>query len=75
MNSRKRIIWPNMKNQIGYLLKKCETCQIYNRKNISKKNFVTTPRSIQKIALDLIDMRKEDVYTLVEKKMGFLFFQ
>lgn len=54
-----------MKNQIGYLLKNCEKCQIYNRKNISKGDFVTTSRPFEKVALDLIDMRKEGMYIMI----------
>lgn len=48
-----------MKKNIAEMLKKCETCQKYNRKKKGGCEFVVTKRPLEKVALDLIDMRVE----------------
>ncbi|KRH93832.1 LTR Retrotransposon, partial [Pseudoloma neurophilia] len=63
--SKKKHYWPNIKKQIEAVINKCEICQKFNRKKGNKNEFVTSSRPFEKVALDLIDMRREGIYILV----------
>ncbi|KRH92075.1 putative transposable element [Pseudoloma neurophilia] len=64
--SKRKYFQPNIKKQIESVLKKCEVCKKYNRKKSSKGEFVTFSRYFKKVTLDLIDMRREGAYILVD---------
>ncbi|WUR04589.1 LTR Retrotransposon [Vairimorpha necatrix] len=57
--------WPGIKEDIGKMIKRCEECQIYNRKRSGGCDFVATSRYLEKVALDLIDFRDKGKYVLV----------
>jgi phosphoribosylformylglycinamidine (FGAM) synthase-like enzyme len=44
---------------------KCEVCGINNRKKLGGSDYVTTVRKLEKVAIDLIDIREEGKYVLV----------
>ncbi|KRH92119.1 putative transposable element, partial [Pseudoloma neurophilia] len=62
---KKKHCWPNIKKQIEAVINKCEICKKFNRKKGNKGEFVTSSRPFEKVALDLIDMRREGIYILV----------
>lgn len=47
--------WPGMKETIAHVTKRCEICQINNRKKTGGSEFVETTRVLEKLALDLMD--------------------
>lgn len=57
--------WPGMKKTIEHVIKKCEKCQIYNRKDSGGAKLVCTSRIKEKVALDLIEVKKGSEYILV----------
>ncbi|KRH92398.1 putative LTR retrotransposon [Pseudoloma neurophilia] len=62
---KKKHYWPNIKKQIEAVINKCEICKKFNRKKGNKGEFVTSSRPFEKVALDLIDMRREGIYISV----------
>lgn len=57
--------WPGMKKDIENELRKCEVCQINNRKKSGGCDFVATSRYLEKVALDLIEFREVGQYVIV----------
>ncbi len=57
--------WPGIKKDIEETLKKCEKCQIYNRKKCGGCDFVESTGYLEKVALDLIEFRDIGRYILV----------
>jgi len=62
---RKEWYWPGMKETIREVLKKCEVCQINNRKDTGGSEFVTTSRRLEKVGLDMLEIREQGRYVLV----------
>lgn len=62
---RKEYYWPGMKQTIKNICRKCEKCCIYNRKIKGGSEFVETRRVLEKVALDLLDIRSEKCYILI----------
>ncbi|KAF9761965.1 hypothetical protein NGRA_2301 [Nosema granulosis] len=54
-----------MKDQINRTIKKCETCNINNRKTTGGCDFVATNKRLKKVVLDLMDIGGENRYVLV----------
>lgn len=57
--------WPGMKREIREHLKKCEVCEINNRKSRLGYEFVETSRIREKFAVDIMKEELEDVLILV----------
>lgn len=57
--------WPNMRKDIAAVLGRCEVCQVNNRKKKGGSEFVVTTRRLQKVGIDMIDMREEGRYIMV----------
>jgi RNase H-like domain found in reverse transcriptase/Reverse transcriptase (RNA-dependent DNA polymerase)/Integrase core domain/Integrase zinc binding domain len=62
---RRDYYWPGMKETIVNVIKRCEVCGINNRKKLGGSDYVTTVRKLEKVAIDLIDIREEGKYVLV----------
>lgn len=62
---KKTYYWPGMKETVANVTRKCEVCLKYNRKKSGGSEFVPTSRIMEKVALDLIDVRSEGKYVLV----------
>jgi hypothetical protein len=62
---KKDYYWPRMKETIANVIKKCEICGINNRKKLGGSDYITTVRKLEKVAVDLIDIREEGRYILV----------
>ena len=52
---KERLYWPGMKETIAEVIRRCETCQINNRKKMGGCEFVRTTRVLEKVALDIMD--------------------
>ncbi len=57
--------WPGIMTNIEQVIKKCEKCQIYNRKKSGGCDFVSTRFYLEKVAFDLIDYRDIGKYVLL----------
>lgn len=55
---KKTSYWQWMKRDIEERLKECIVCKINNRKNTGGSEFVVTTRMLEKVALELIDIRE-----------------
>lgn len=64
-NLKRKFYWIGMKKTIENIIKKCDVCLRLNRKNMGGCEFVETTRQLEKVALDLIDLRSSGVYILV----------
>ncbi|KAI5177931.1 hypothetical protein PAEPH01_2510 [Pancytospora epiphaga] len=62
---KRNYYWPGMRETVKNVIKKCVKCIEYNRENNGKSEFVCTSRAMEKVALDLIDLRAEGKYILV----------
>lgn len=62
---RETVYWPGMKDHIEKEIKKCETCQKYNRKTSGGCEFISTSRYLEKVGMDLIEFRDEGYYVVV----------
>ena len=63
---RKTHYWPGMKDTIREELKKCEVCLINNRKKSGGSDFVTTNEPLEKLAVDVLDLKSEEgIYVLI----------
>ena len=54
---RKRYYWSEIKDQIYEVIKRCETCQKYNRKTGGGSEFISTTRYLEKIGMYMIEFR------------------
>lgn len=57
--------WVGMKKTVENVLKNCEVCNKVNYKKKGGVEFVETTRPLEKVALDLLDLRSDGVYALV----------
>ncbi|KAF9756190.1 Transposon Tf2-9 polyprotein, partial [Nosema granulosis] len=57
--------WPGIKQDIEDVLKRCEVCQVYNRKKTGGCDFVSSRFYLEKVAMDLIEFRDVGKYVLV----------
>ncbi|KAF9749472.1 Transposon Ty4-H Gag-Pol polyprotein, partial [Nosema granulosis] len=60
-----KFYWPGIKESIANKIKKCETCQINNRKTTGGCDFIATSRWMEKLALDIMFIENENLYVLV----------
>jgi transposase InsO family protein len=57
--------WPGMKEMIDQVIKKCEVCNINDRKKLGGGEFVTTTRKLEKVGDDLAEIGEEGKCILV----------
>lgn len=62
---KKTLYWVGMKKTIENVIKNCGVCCRYNRKNSGGSEFIETKRQMEKVGIDLIDLRNEGKYILV----------
>ncbi|KAI5177776.1 hypothetical protein PAEPH01_2506, partial [Pancytospora epiphaga] len=62
---KRNYYWPGMRETVKNVIKKCAKCIEFNRKNNGGSEFVCTSRAMEKVALDLIDLRAEGKYISV----------
>ncbi len=56
---------PGIKETIINVIKKCEVCQINNRKTLGGCDYIATSRWMEKLALDIMYIEEENQYVLV----------
>ncbi|KAL0265942.1 UNVERIFIED_CONTAM: hypothetical protein PYX00_011659 [Menopon gallinae] len=57
--------WPGIKETIRNVVKGCETFQINNRKKMGGCEFVATSRPLEKVGVDVTEVKDEERYILV----------
>jgi hypothetical protein len=62
---KQKFYWIGMKATIFEVLSKCKTCIEMNNKKKGGSLFVTTSRVLEKVAIDLLDLGRNDKYVLV----------
>lgn len=60
-----RWYWPGVKKDIAMVIRGCDVCEVNNRKKMGGNEFVVTTRYLEKVALDMVDVRNEGKYVLV----------
>ncbi len=57
--------WPGIKQDIEEVIKRCEVCQVCNRKKTGGCDFVSSRFYLEKVALDLMEFRDLKRYVIV----------
>lgn len=59
---RSHYYWIGMKAAIGRVIKDCSICITFHRKRKSRYEFIQTTRLMEKVGLDIMEMKKPDMY-------------
>jgi Integrase zinc binding domain len=63
---KKEYYWPGIKNTIKNVIRKCKICMENNRKKSGGVDFVMTSRRLQKVALDIAEIRGEYILLIID---------
>lgn len=70
-NLKLKYYWPGMKEFIREKLKKCEICEVNNRKNKMGYEFVATSRKMEKFAIDIVNIETEGKFVFGGHRLFF----